>query len=339
MRRSSLIRSLLLLAAPFVALGPSQHAFAQEPASGPENPREVPTEGAVAPEPTHSGEAVGEPVPSPVEQSSSRVALESPTAELRGPLVPSGSVPARPVPTTPTAPKRDEKNRWKLPETVFHVHGYLRMRGTLLKDGALGHRPDFDRAAGVDPDTDLQRTNVDPFATFVPEDSVSLDGTTAPVDAGCGSSRGASGGCGKKSQVSGDLRLRLKPEVHLSDDIRVKAWVDVLDNVGLGTSGYGANDAGNLDLRNSLRVRRAWGEARNRDVGELRFGRMGADWGLGILDNGGDRNGIDSDFSTDVDRIMAISNLGGFYLMGAFDWASQGKMLPGAATPSGVPVD
>jgi uncharacterized protein (TIGR04551 family) len=338
MRRSSLIRSLLLLAAPVVALGPSQHSLAQEAASAPDAAGETSTPGAVAPEPPVGDEAVGDPMPPSAEPAPLQVPSDSKAAGPRGSAASLVS-PAAPA-ALPTEPaKREEKSRWKLPETVFHVHGYLRMRGTLLKDGALGHHPEFDRVDVLDPDTGLHRTNVDPFATFVPEDSVSIDGTTAPVENGCGSARGANGGCGKKSQVSGDLRLRLKPEVHLSDDIRVKAWIDVLDNVGLGTSGYGPSDPGNLDLRNSLRVRRAWGEARNRDVGELRFGRMGADWGLGILDNGGDRNGIDSDFSTDVDRIMALSNLGGFYLMGAFDWASQGKMLPGTATPSGVPVD
>jgi len=132
------------------------------------------------------------------------------------------------------------------------------------------------------------------------------------------------------------MRLRLKPEIHLSDDVRVKAWIDVMDNVGLGTLGYGPNDFSKSDI---IHVRRVWGEARNRDLGELRFGRMGADWGLGILDNGGDRNGIDSDFSSDVDRVMAISNLAGYYLMAAYDWGAQGYVSPGSATPSGVPVD
>jgi len=250
-----------------------------------------------------------------------------------------------------------ERKGWTSPETIFHLHGYLRMRGTLLKDGALGHSPALDRAElgystpsveegapSLPPVTTYNR-NYDPFPFFVPADGnqYDADGKTQrdAVDGGCGGSGSASSGnCKKKTQVGGDLRLRLKPEIHLSDDVRVKAWVDVLDNVGLGTLGYGPGvSASDVDLGNSLRVRRAWGEARNRDIGELRFGRMGADWGLGILDNGGDRNGIDSDFSSDVDRIMGITNLAGFYLMGAFDWASQGKVTPGSATPSGVPID
>jgi uncharacterized protein (TIGR04551 family) len=253
---------------------------------------------------------------------------------------------------TKAAPPPAEKRGWTAPETIFHLHGYLRMRGTLLKDGALGHTPAYDRlSVGGTSAAPEPRLNYDPFPFFVPEDSTRpLDASgnaitaTGPVEGGCGKSYSADStrGCGRKTQVGGDLRLRLKPEIHLSDDVRVKAWVDVLDNVGLGTLGYGPNNTYRPDdpeLASAIRVRRAWGEARNRDIGELRFGRMGADWGLGILDNGGDRNGIDSDFSSDVDRVMAISNLAGFYLMAAYDWAGQGKVTPGSATPSGVPVD
>ena len=39
------------------------------------------------------------------------------------------------------APPPVEKKGWTLPETVFQLHGYMRLRGTLLKDGALGHSP------------------------------------------------------------------------------------------------------------------------------------------------------------------------------------------------------
>lgn len=236
---------------------------------------------------------------------------------------------------------------------MFQLHGYFRLRGNLLRDGSLGHSAAFDRLPGINAESGLPRTNYDPFPFFAPADSTQVvrqgvsdsgTGTGAvedikvnPVAGGCGDSpTDGDGRCSKRNQTSGDMRLRLKPEVHLSDDIRVKAWIDVMDNVGLGTLGYGPND---FDARDAIRVRRVWGEARNRDIGELRFGRMGADWGLGILDNGGDRYGLDSDFSSDVDRLMAITNLGGFYLMAAYDWAHQGYVSPGSATPSGIPID
>jgi uncharacterized protein (TIGR04551 family) len=335
MRRRSIFRSLLTLAAPVLALGTTPAAHAQDsappaPPSGGEATAPATPEPAA---PEASEPAPAEPAPAPEPDAPQKPLLEPPRVE---PL----SLPEAAAPAVPEAPKPVAKKGFSLPETVFHLHGYLRMRGNLLKDGSLNHDPSLDRAQTLGGFT---RHNYDPFSAFVPTDSVrTLDGE-APVQGGCGTSAGSNGGCGKHTQVSGDLRLRLKPEIHLSDDVRVKAWVDVLDNVGLGTMGYGPDNVqGNyndLDAKSALRVRRAWGEARNRDIGELRFGRMGADWGLGILDNGGDRNGIDSDFSSDVDRIMAISNLGGYYLMGAFDWAYQGKVLAGSATPSGVPVD
>ncbi|MEY4512066.1 MAG: hypothetical protein RLZZ450_4188, partial [Pseudomonadota bacterium] len=236
-------------------------------------------------------------------------------------------------------PQPTPKRGWSMPETIFHLHGYMRLRGTFLKDGALGHNPTDDRPR-LGSDLKTVNQNYDPFPYFNPDDSTVRTGGTAPVTGGCKDSRGADGKCGKHGQVTGDLRLRLKPEIHLSDDVRVKAWIDVMDNVGLGTLGYGpGTQPSDLGSDNAIRARRVWGEARNRDIGELRFGRMGADWGLGILDNGGDRNGIDSDFSSEVDRIMGITNLAGYTLMAAYDWASEGKVLGKTQTPSGVPID
>lgn len=261
---------------------------------------------------------------------------------LAGPELPDPAAAADRLEQTappPPTPKRG----WSMPETIFHLHGYMRLRGNFLKDGALGHAPNDDRPRVVSDGTvtgTRLNQNYDPFPYFNPDDSTVRSGGNAPVAGGCRDSLGADGKCGKRGQVSGDLRLRLKPEIHLSDDVRVKAWIDVLDNVGLGTLGYGpGTQPSDLSSDSAIRARRVWGEARNRDIGELRFGRMGADWGLGILDNGGDRNGIDSDFSSEVDRIMGITNLAGYTLMAAYDWASEGKVLGKTQTPSGVPID
>jgi uncharacterized protein (TIGR04551 family) len=305
-------------------------APAPEPATPPPVGSEPP---APAPEPTEPAGSA----PPPAELAPPQLApldLGGPAGEDDASLPDPGEAARQLEAAAPPAPP--EKKGWTASEVALHLHGYMRLRGTLLKDAGLGHSPRFDRlpAAG--------RTNYDPFVLFTPADSRDLSGSDAaeppdPVRGGCRESYNSDNGrCRKKTLVSGDLRLRLKPEIHLSDDVRVKAWIDLLDNVGLGTTGYGPNE---FEASSAIKVRRAWGEARNRDIGELRFGRMGADWGLGILDNGGDRSGIDSDFSSDVDRIMGITNLAGFYLMAAYDWASEGDVLPGSATPSGVPID
>jgi uncharacterized protein (TIGR04551 family) len=358
MRRPLLQRSLLALAAPLAvqfALGLST-TRAQD-AAAPAQPEAAADAGAAAaPAEPAEGEA---PAPEPAaEEPAAPAEPASPGPVLEPPSLTPLELDAKTAAPAPEAKPVTvaEKKGWKLPETVFHLHGYLRMRGGLLKDGALGHSAGYDRlrytAEGA------ERLNYDPFSYFYSSDSRSAtpglgptmpddrpsgeptdEPNSEPIEGGCGDSAGGDGRCKKKTLVGGDLRFRLKPEIHLSDDIRVKAWIDLIDNVGLGTTGNGTNDS-DFDLgRSALRVRRAWGEARNRDIGEIRFGRMGADWGLGILDNGGDRNGLDSDFSSDVDRIMGMTNLAGFYFMAAYDWARQGVVLLPKDSPSGVPID
>jgi uncharacterized protein (TIGR04551 family) len=68
-------------------------------------------------------------------------------------------------------------------------------------------------------------------------------------------------------------------------------------------------------------------------VGQLRFGRMPSQWGLGMVDNAGD--GIDSDYQTTVDRIMFVTGLRSMdlYFGAAWDFVSTGPTaLPGATT-------
>jgi uncharacterized protein (TIGR04551 family) len=370
MRLTILVSCLLALAAPTFAQAPAPVPAEPEPPAAPEAtepPPATPEDAAAQPvspaqDPTAPAAGEGEPVPAPSAEGVTEG--EATPGALTPPSVAPIELPQSPVPTlvpdpsesskmleqaAPPPPVPEENRGWTAPETVFQLHGYFRLRGNLLKNGWLGHSPSGDRLYSP------YRSNYDPFTFFQPADrrptitpgtegeppqptSGSSTSPDEPVLEGCGDSPnpGSSGRCKKPNQVSGDMRLRLKPEIHLSDDVRVKAWIDVLDNVGAGTMGYGPNAP---DLGNAIRVRRAWGEARNRDIGELRFGRMGADWGLGILDNGGDRYGIDSDFSSDVDRVMGITNLAGFYFMAAYDWASEGDVMPGSATPSGVPID
>jgi uncharacterized protein (TIGR04551 family) len=359
MRRRLLLTSVMSLCAPVFAgaliaglpavvlaqATPDAAAPAAEPAEPsepePANPEGEPAaaEPAQAPAP---GGSLQPPQLAPLDLDVSKSA----NATAPGPTLPDPAEAAKQL--AEAAPPPVQKKGWTLSETAFHLHGYLRMRGTLLKDGSLGHTNGLDRLPTDD--KGVAHSNYDPFPYFQPYDRADPTPTTSDpmnkaVLGGCGDTSGAatsSGSCSKRSQVSGDLRLRLKPEIALSDDVRVKAWIDVLDNVGLGTMGYGANNnytPNDVTAGNAIKVRRVWGEARNRGIGELRFGRMGADWGLGILDNGGDRYGIDSDFSSDVDRIMGITNFAGFYFMAAYDWATEGKVLPGSATPSGVPID
>jgi uncharacterized protein (TIGR04551 family) len=129
----------------------------------------------------------------------------------------------------------------------------------------------------------------------------------------------------------------------LSEDVRIKMTLDVLDNTIAGDAPgtyYGANSLGDAagaegtffagtlvpgeeaGMGDSIKARRAWAEVRNRDLGELRFGRMPMHWGLGMLYNAGDD--LDDDRSTDLDRVLATTKLAGFYLTASYDFLSEG---------------
>jgi uncharacterized protein (TIGR04551 family) len=125
--------------------------------------------------------------------------------------------------------------------------------------------------------------------------------------------------------TSGNMRLRLEPTLNVSEQVRVLAQVDVLDNMVLGSTPLGlfarsdgvqfpfdargqvpSSDGVNAD-RNSIVVKRAWGEVQT-PVGLLSFGRMPSSWGLGMLANAG--GGIDDDLGDSVDRLQfALSPL------------------------------
>src|SRR5262249_34046502 len=79
---------------------------------------------------------------------------------------------------------------------------------------------------------------------------------------------------------------------------------------------------GRNSFQNSVSVRRAWAEVGNHSIGQLRFGRMGNHWGLGMLFNDG--RGMDADYQTDVDRIMGITKYKGFTFGAAWDFANAG---------------
>ena len=243
--------------------------------------------------------------------------------------------------------------RWTTPQTVLDLHGYLRFRGE-FQDNFF-----FDRVA---PDGSMDL----PFRLFRPaEDDV--------IPAGGCTGDDTSAACDQHANAFANMRLRLEPVIHLSDDVRIRMQIDVFDNMVLGStpnslavasyrdpaSGFidpqyrydrttfapvdtlnttlVAPQAGVNSLQDSIVARRAWAEVRNRTLGELRFGRMGSHWGLGLLANGG--TGIDSDYQTDVDRIMLITRLAGITIFGAWDFTSEGLLYQEPADLGGLPFD
>ncbi len=201
---------------------------------------------------------------------------------------------------------------WTHARPSVELHGYLRVRGEWFHNFALG-RVDVPGAG-----TALWA----PPADFVYKDTA---GTTQGANL-CGGNGNSA--CDSKAQRSANMRVRLAPELHISDNLRVLMQVDALDNLVLGSTpdSAGLRSLGSSTQNtpeNSLNFKRAWAEYTT-PVGQLRFGRMPAHWGLGMVMNAG--NGLDQDYQTTFDRIQFTTALRGsdVYIGGAWDLANTG---------------
>jgi uncharacterized protein (TIGR04551 family) len=144
----------------------------------------------------------------------------------------------------------------------------------------------------------------------------------------------------ENTQSGATMRLRLEPTLNVSEEVRVRMQIDALDNVLLGSSPDAAspddsfhlfdlfsdtqlppNSAVNA-LRDSVQFKRIYGEVTT-PIGLLRFGRMGAHWGLGIFRNAGEC--LDCDFGDNADRIMLVTEpLEGLYVTPILEFNSEG---------------
>lgn len=238
---------------------------------------------------------------------------------------------------------------WSHARPIFEFHGYFRTRSQLFHNFSLGRRDDPDIALYPQPPDNqyqsvsgnMQGNTVGPALCRSDEsDAAAVPGT--PLR-----------GCQNKTQAGANLRFRLDPELHVSDNLRVISQIDILDNVVLGStpegyalspsaaggyqvlprSGYLTNGyldqtqtpptSGVNSLEDSLRVKRAWAEFTT-PLGELRFGRMPNHWGLGMLFNAG--NGHDDDAQSTVDRLMFASGIKliDLVIAGMWDFPNEG---------------
>ncbi len=160
---------------------------------------------------------------------------------------------------------------------------------------------------------------------------------------------------GSDTLTSANQRLRLDPVFNVSEELRVRATVDILDNLVWGQSSelvhgnVGARRtpllvfsdtqvaplAGVNAARDSLSVKRAWAEVTT-PFGWLHFGRMGSHWGLGMLVNDGDE--LDSDHGSSVDRLMFVVPVGDHFMMPlALDIMSSGPIFQPLEEHQGQP--
>jgi uncharacterized protein (TIGR04551 family) len=291
---------------------------------------------------------------------------EPPVAETLPPVVLPAAPSSEPVPSPADMEKLlDEQlpppvtgSEWSAPTPVVTLHGYLRVRGELMDTFWLGRRELS--AFQLDPEVDAEQKvgqGPDPFSRFRPIERRSATGSVTGGDPDaeralqCADEGRTGSACDVDTLQFASMRFRLAPELALSEDVRIKAQIDVFDNMVLGsapTSYYGVGAAedggastvgvfagsdvppeGNALGGDSIRAKAAWAEVRNRDLGELRFGRMPQQWGLGMLYDAG--SGLDDDQGTYLDRVLGITKIEalGLYLSASYDFAAEGVVDPG----------
>jgi uncharacterized protein (TIGR04551 family) len=116
-----------------------------------------------------------------------------------------------------------------------------------------------------------------------------------------------------------DMRLRTDISVFAPGGMMaVRARIDVLDNVALGSNFQGVPSSSSTQLSpsNAFKVQRAYGEAVT-PIGVVAAGRIGSTWGMGILANGGDC--ADCNYGDAADRIALITPLAGHIFALAYD--------------------
>ena len=273
----------------------------------------------------------------------------------------------------PNEASNPTRAQWTTPQTVVELHGYMRFRGN-FQDNFFFNRQN---TAATYENQVSRGAILPFAAWIPAEDQVPYAGPNGPtVMGGCGATGGCDQNALAYANMrlrleptvnlSDDVRVRMQLDVFDNmvlgstpnsyavgaaglpvgtTNMQVPNYIDPyyryerttfapIDTLTttLASPQYGVNS-----LQDSVRVRRAWAEVRNRGLGELRFGRMGRHWGLGILANGG--SGIDSDYQTDVDTVMLSTRLAGINFFGAWDFAGEGLLYQEPADIGGIPFD
>jgi len=167
---------------------------------------------------------------------------------------------------------------------------------------------------------------------------------------------------GRDTLSTANMRFRFEPTLNVSEHVRVRAQIDVLDNYALGSSTsrlfddpsspypvpfYGSSrvvtEGDPRTDRPAISPKRVWAEVQT-PVGLLSFGRMPSEWGLGVLTHAG--AGIDDDFGDTVDRIQfalppVSTPIGRLVFVPIFDYDSEGVLYADPHFGSGVgqPID
>jgi uncharacterized protein (TIGR04551 family) len=357
---SSAALSLVLAAASAVAQPPPAPPPPPAPAPAPAPPppaapaAKAPAEPLMppAPPPGAAPAPAAAPPPAPPDPALDAKALakqgtERPEEAPSKPGTPNGDIGIRPSDVY-------AEDWWSGARPVVEFHGYFRVRAELFQNFALGRQ---DGLPGYWPQpVDNQ---------YIPINGAGQPQATRFVTL-CGNPSSPTP-CSNNTNAGANMRFRINPEIHISDNLRIMAQIDMLDNLVLGSTpqgyynlpsanGYAAQAPGGYtplgvfsttqwapvagvnSTQNSITVKRAWGEFMT-PVGMLRFGRMPSQWGLGIVQNSGD--GYDSDWQTTADRIMFITGIKKYdlYFSGMWDFANSGITSATFSEQQGQPYD
>jgi uncharacterized protein (TIGR04551 family) len=246
---------------------------------------------------------------------------------------------------TPTPPPSNLLDRVG---SMVELHGYLRVRPEWMHQFDLGWDDlAFRNAGGNYANSQLPwvRNPDNGLPNLCPSNT-----STTPA-----------GTCTGRTQTMANMRFRINPEIHITDNIAIYSQIDVFDNLILGSTPQGYYTGGQASpwapigafsqtqvaptdqnsLTPSIMVSRAWAEVTNQSLGQIRFGRMPGQWGLGILANAG--NGIDSDYQTHTDRIMYAARIRPLHLFLAafYDFPSTGATSQSRTREAGQgqPID
>jgi uncharacterized protein (TIGR04551 family) len=183
-------------------------------------------------------------------------------------------------------------------EKVVEIDGALRARGELL------HNFDLDRGATPSGQLFYPLPEGDPKGQLLPR---------------------------------ADLRLRTNLSFFVpAGGLAVKVRLDAPSQLFLGSAPVGVPSAAtSQDAASALvRIQRVYAEALT-PLGLLAIGRMGNQWGLGILGNGGDCEDCDS--ADAVDRVAFVTPVAGHLWALAYDLSSTGPLVPDPGGDKVVP--
>jgi hypothetical protein len=378
-RSLPLASCILLVAAPAFAQNAAPPAAANPPApkapaapapvapapAKPPAPAAAAPAAPPAPAPEPDAEADGEELPPEAEAPREPATPLPPSLSGLGGSTTDAALLAEREKAAPPPPKPNAETDiyasdwWTHARPIIEIHGYFRFRAELFHHFSLGR---------VDaPNEALWPRPADNQYDWVRANGGSNDTTNVVQctqdEAGTGSSTSTDElvGCKNGTQSSANIRLRLNPEIHISDNLRVMTQVDLLDNLVLGSTprGYangpgaggfavaprdayspiGFEDdttspprSGINSLNDSVSVKRAWGEY-STPVGEVRFGRMPWSWGLGMVYNSGD--GHDDDYQSTIDRLQFVTSIKPLelYISGAWDFPNEGATSANLGIP------